>query len=89
MCGRFIIREVVVVVLFSLVTGILPQNIAQSHSVTQDDYKFPFHDPWIASICSAAVMYKGAAQEKIQIEMLPERRSIKLLENRTIFIVQI
>ncbi len=75
-------RAIVVVVLFSLFTGILPQNVAQAHSITQDEYKFPFQDPWIASICSAAVMYNGGTQEKIQIEMLPERRAVKLLENR-------
>tara|TARA_B110001454_G_C12722992_1_gene435602 strand:- start:1942 stop:3204 length:1263 start_codon:yes stop_codon:yes gene_type:complete len=75
-------RAVLVVVLFSLITGILPRNVVQAHAIKAEDYQFPFQDPWIASICSAAVMFNGGNQEKIQIEMLPERRTVKLLENR-------
>lgn len=75
-------RTLIVLVVFSLVGGLLPQNLAQAHTIAAEDYKFPFQDPWIASICSAAVIYQGENHEKIQIEVLPERRTVKFIEDR-------
>lgn len=75
-------HAVLILVIFSLFSGILPQNVAQAHTVKAEDYRFPFQDPWIASICSAAVMFKGEGVERIQLELRPDRKKVKFLENR-------
>ncbi len=75
-------RTVLALVVFSLFSGLFPQNVARAHAVSAEEYQFPFHDPWIASICSAAVMFKGGMAERLQLEVRPERRTVKFLENR-------
>ncbi len=75
-------RTVLYLVIFSLVCGLLPQNVANAHTVSAEEYQFPFQDPWIASISSAAVIFKGGAAERLELEVRPERRTVKFIENR-------
>ncbi len=57
-------------------------NQALAHTFDKASYSYPFKDPWVASIASAALIYRESDFVKVSLEFLPQRRSVPLLENR-------
>lgn len=75
-------RIVIFVVLFSLVRGLFSLAFALTSDSKALDYPFPFHDPWVASIVSTAIMYPEDDYQIFSLEVRPERKLVPILENR-------
>lgn len=72
-------RIAIYLVLFSLVSGIFSLALSQ----TNDDYPFPFQNPFVSSIISTAIMYTDSDYEKFSIDIRQDRKNVPVLENRS------